>query len=117
MTGLLPAGFMPALIGFRMTMINRLLHWKYRLESSVLGQSAGRSKILSTIFSMKTGHAVGPRNLEMSLAPSVFWNRKWRFNHDLGNGYSWEIIPGVELADWEYFYLCRLSHIMSIRAA
>ncbi|MBV8377387.1 MAG: lipid A deacylase LpxR family protein [Verrucomicrobia bacterium] len=21
------------------------------------------------------------------------WERKWRFNHELGNGYSWEIIP------------------------
>jgi lipid A 3-O-deacylase len=32
-----------------------------------------------------------------------FWDRKWRFNHDLGNGYSWEIIPGVELAAGNIF--------------
>jgi lipid A 3-O-deacylase len=32
-----------------------------------------------------------------------FWDRKWRFNHDLGNGYSWEIIPGVELATGNIF--------------
>ena len=24
---------------------------------------------------------------------TVSWERKWRFNHELGNGYSWEIIP------------------------
>ena len=32
-----------------------------------------------------------------------FWDRKWRLNHDLGNGYSWEIIPGVELAAGNIF--------------
>jgi hypothetical protein len=32
-----------------------------------------------------------------------FWDRKWRFNHDLGNGYSWEMIPGVELAAGNIF--------------
>ncbi len=32
-----------------------------------------------------------------------FWDRKWRFNHDLGNGYSWEIIPGIELAGGNIF--------------
>jgi len=32
-----------------------------------------------------------------------FWDRKWRFNHDLGNGFSWEIIPGVELAGGNIF--------------
>jgi hypothetical protein len=32
-----------------------------------------------------------------------FWDRKWRFNHDLGNGYSWEIILGVELAAGNIF--------------
>ena len=32
-----------------------------------------------------------------------FWDRRWRFNHDLGNGYSWEVIPGVELAAGNIF--------------
>jgi hypothetical protein len=32
-----------------------------------------------------------------------FWDRKWRFNRALGNGYSWEIIPGVELAAGNVF--------------
>jgi lipid A 3-O-deacylase len=32
-----------------------------------------------------------------------FWDRKWRFNHDLGNGYSWEVIPGIELAAGNIF--------------
>ena len=28
----------------------------------------------------------------------VTWNRDWRSNHDLGNGFSWELIPTVGVA-------------------
>jgi lipid A 3-O-deacylase len=45
-----------------------------------------------------------------------FWERKWRFNHDLGNGYSWEMIPGVELAAGNIFYLCRRKYAVALGA-
>src|ERR1700730_6222539 len=31
------------------------------------------------------------------------WKRKWRFNHDLGNGYSWEIIPDAGITAGNVF--------------
>ena len=31
------------------------------------------------------------------------WERKWRFNHALGNGYSWEIIPDVGITAGNVF--------------
>jgi hypothetical protein len=35
--------------------------------------------------------------------------KKWRFNHDLGNAYSWEVIPGVELAAGNIFTYAGVS--------
>jgi hypothetical protein len=31
------------------------------------------------------------------------WERKWRFNHELGKGYSWEIIPDVGITAGNVF--------------
>lgn len=34
---------------------------------------------------------------------TVTWERKWRFNHELGNGYSWEIIPDAGITAGNVF--------------
>jgi hypothetical protein len=31
------------------------------------------------------------------------WKRRWRFNHPLGGGYSWEIIPEADIAAGNVF--------------
>jgi len=31
------------------------------------------------------------------------WRRRWRFNHPLGGGYSWEIIPEAGIAAGNVF--------------
>ncbi len=34
---------------------------------------------------------------------TVSWERKWRFNHELGNGYSWEMIPDAGITAGNVF--------------
>jgi lipid A 3-O-deacylase len=34
---------------------------------------------------------------------TVSWERKWRFNHELSNGYSWEIIPDAGITAGNVF--------------
>ena len=34
---------------------------------------------------------------------TVSWNRKWRFNHEFGDGYSWEILPDAGITAGNVF--------------
>jgi hypothetical protein len=40
------------------------------------------------------------------------WDRNWRFDHDLGNGFSWEVIPTVGLAVGDVFTYAQTGGII-----
>jgi lipid A 3-O-deacylase len=42
------------------------------------------------------------------------WERKWRFNHELGEGYSWEIIPDAGLTAGNVFTYAEAGFLVRI---
>jgi lipid A 3-O-deacylase len=42
------------------------------------------------------------------------WERKWRFNHELGQGYSWEIIPDAGLTAGNVFTYAEAGFLVRI---
>jgi lipid A 3-O-deacylase len=70
-----------------------------QLQAGVVGSWAlGRQvqNAVHTIFGQAKARGWG-HQLSNQPGFQISWQRRWRFNHDLGGGYSWEVIPEIGL--------------------
>ncbi len=77
----------------------------FEIQAGIVGSWALGRQVENTFHDIfNIGRVHGWRSqLGNEFGAVAFWDRRWRFNHDLGNGYSWEVIPGVELAAGNVF--------------
>jgi lipid A 3-O-deacylase len=75
------------------------------LLGGVVGPWALGRQVQNSFHGLFGYHAVRGWNFQLGneFGFTVSWERKWRFNHELGAGYSWEIIPDAGITAGNVF--------------